>query len=157
MQDRLWALRVTVTNLRAPLQTFHDALTSDQKAKLDAQQPTERESKKRAPAGAAARLCYAQAQRAPQWPADQIARAVRPNKDQQESLGALSETSSKMSLMAMGSCPQKGPATPLERLDVTLDWLDTMLFATATVMIAVDDFYRSLSDEQKSKLDTLSL
>lgn len=158
MQDRLWDLRVAVTNLRAPLQAFHDALTSEQKAKLDAQQSaTERESKRRAPASAGAMLCHAQTQQAPQWPAEQIARAVRPDKDQQESFGALSETSSKMGMLMMGSCPQDVPATPQARLNVALDWLDTMLFATVTVAVAVDDFYRSLSEEQKAKLDTLSL
>ena len=105
----------------------------------------------------AGKLCYAQAQRAPQWPAEQIARAVRPNKEQQERLAALSETSTKMSMMMMGVCPQKPAATPQDRLNVALDWLDNVLLATANVAVAVDDFYASLSDEQKSKLDTLSL
>ena len=57
----------------------------------------------------------------------------------------------------MGACPQKPAATPQDRLNVALDWLDNMLFATANVAVAVDDFYGKLSDEQKSKLDTLSL
>ena len=35
MQDRLWALRVAATNLRAPLQDFDKSLTNEQKAKLD--------------------------------------------------------------------------------------------------------------------------
>jgi hypothetical protein len=115
-------------------------------------------SRQRAPeADMAGKLCYAQAQRAPQWPAEQIARAVRPNKDQQEKLAALTETSTKMSMMMMGACPQNEPATPQDRLNVTLDWLDNMLVATANVAVAVDDFYGSLNDEQKSKLDVLSL
>ena len=32
-----------------------------------------------------------------------------------------------------------------------------MLLATANVAVAVDDFYSRLNDEQKSKLDALSL
>jgi len=162
MQDRLWAVRVAATDLRTSLQEFQNGLTSEQKAKLDVQQPAARESQSRrraqaAQADMAGKLCYAQAQRAPQWPAEQIARAVRPNKDQQQRLAALSETSTKMSMMMMGACPQKPAETPQDRLNVALDWLDNMLFATANVAVAVDDFYGSLSDEQKSKLDSLSL
>jgi hypothetical protein len=167
MQDRLWALRVAATNLRAPLQDFDKGLTKEQKAKLDPppqlQAGRDSQSRRRAQAAQAAqaemagKLCYAQAQRAPQWPAEQIARAVRPNKEQQERLAALSETSSKMSMMMMGVCPQKPAATPQDRLNVALDWLDNSLLAAANVAVAVDDFYGSLSDEQKSKLDALSL
>lgn len=159
MQDRLWAVRVVATGLRTSVQDFQNGLTSEQKAKLDAPQSAARESqsRRRAQADMAGKLCYAQAQRAPQWPSEQIARAVRPNKEQQESLAALSETSTKMSMMMMGACPQKPAATPHDRLNVALDWLDNMLFATANVAVAVDDFYGRLSDEQKSKLDTLSL
>ena len=159
MQDRLWALRVATTNLRAPLQDFDKTLTGEQKAKLDPPPPAGRDSrsKRGAPPDMAGKLCYAQAQRAPQWPAEQIARAVRPNKEQQERLAALSETSTKMSMMMMGVCPQKPAVTPQDRLNVALDWLDNVLLATANVAVAVDDFYTSLSDEQKSKLDALNL
>jgi hypothetical protein len=157
MQDRLWAIRVTATGLRAPLQAFYNALTNEQRAKLDANPPSGRERKKGAPANEAAELCHVLAQRSPQWPADQIARAVRPNKDQQASLEALSQTSSQMNLMMMGSCPKKTPVTPLARFDAALDRLDAMFLSATTIVTAVDDFYRTLSDEQKAKLDTLSL
>lgn len=156
MQDRLWAMRVMGTSLRAPLQKFHDALTSEQKAKLDAQ-PARSESRANAPSRDAAMQCYALAQLAPQWPAAQIARAVRLNKDQQVAFGTLSETSSQMGQLMMGSCPKKTAATPLARLDATLDWIDAMLFAGTNVAVAVDDFYGSLSEEQKARLDKLDL
>jgi hypothetical protein len=156
MQDRLWTMRVAITALRTPLQKFHDALTSDQKSKLDAQQPSQRESKKDVPSGAAARACYASAQLAPQWPADQIARAVRLNKDQQTGLATLNETSLQMSQLMMGACPRSMPIT-LARLDATLDWIDAMLFAGVNTAVAVDTFYGSLNDEQKARLDKIDL
>lgn len=156
MQDRLWAIRVAATNLRAPLQKFHDSLTNEQKAKLAAQQPSNGESQSGAPAGAAAMLCQAQTQQAPQWPAEQVARTIRPNKDQRVGLEALSKTSAQMGMMMAGSCPQKAPTTVVVRLDATLDWLDAVLFAAANVAVPVDDFYRSLNGAQKAKLDTLS-
>lgn len=152
MQDRLWAIRVTVTNLRAPLQNFQDSLTAEQKAKLDGQRPSPRESK-REPSP-----CHALTQQSPQWPAEETARAIRPDKDRQAALEILSKTSSQMGLMMMGACPQKMPATtPLARLDSTLDWLDAMLFAGVNVAADVDGFYRGLTKEQKAKLDKLDL
>jgi LTXXQ motif family protein len=157
MQDRLWTMRATTTNLRAPLQAFHDSLTNEQKAKLDPPQPSERESRSGAPGNEPAMLCYAAAQRAPQWPLDQLARAVRPNKDQQVSLRTLGELSGQMGQLMMASCPRQKPATPSARLDVVVDRLDTMFFATVNLTAALNDFYQSLSDEQKAKLDRLSL
>jgi hypothetical protein len=152
MQDRMWGIRVALTNLRDPLQKFHDALTDDQKAKLDA--PPSEDGKKTD--ASAAGLCLAHAQGAPQWPAGEITRAVGPNRTQQASLATLSQSSAQMSKMMLGSCPQKMPATALARLDAALDWLDATLFAATNVVVHVDDFYRTLNDAQKAKLDTLS-
>ena len=156
MQGRLWTMRATTANLRAPLQAFHDSLTIEQKGKLDASPASEGESRSGAP-GQPAALCYAAAQRVPQWPIDQIARAVRPNKDQQVSLRTLGELSGQMGQLMMASCPRQKPATPPARLDVVVDRLDTMFFATVNLAAALTDFYQSLSHEQKAKLDSLSL
>lgn len=153
MQDRLWAMRVALTSLRMPLQKFYDVLTNEQKATLDKQKPPPREGKK----DEAENQCPVAGQIAPQWPADEIARAVRPNKDQQAGLAALNETSAKMGMLLTGSCPRKMPATPLTRLDATFDWLDALLFAGINTAVEVDDFYRNLTDEQKTKLNGLDL
>lgn len=154
VQGQLWAMRVAATGLRAPLQKFYDTLTAEQKAKLDVQ-PIEREGG--APGGSAAMLCLAQTQQAPQWPAAQVVRSIRPNQDQRARLEALKQTSSQMHQAMMGSCPQKPPATMLARLDAALDWIDAVLFATTNIAVPVEDFYRTLSDAQKARLDTLSL
>lgn len=153
MQDQLWAIRVTVTHLRSPLRKFHDALTNEQKATLDGQRPSPRESKK---TGAPSR-CHVLGQQSPQWPADETARALRLNKDQQAPLETLGKTSSQMGLLMMSACPQKIPATPLARLDSTLDWLDAILFAGVNMAAEVDGFYHGLNEEQKAKLDKLDL
>jgi hypothetical protein len=159
MQDRLWAMRVTTTSLRAALEKFYNALTDEQKRTLEAQQPPEGQSRSGAPANVPpGAMCYALAQRAPQLPADQIARAVRPNnKDQQVGLRTLSELSGQMGQLMMASCPRTKPATAMARLDATLDRLDAMFFATVNMTGALNDFYQSLSDAQKARLDSLSL
>ena len=155
MQDRLWSMRVALTKLREPLKKFSDELSKDQRAKFDAQIPSERV--RRVSAGAPAGQCFVLTQLPQPWPADQVARAVRPEKEQQETLGVLSGTSSNMAQLMMSACPQAPPATAIARLDVALNWIDTMLFAATNTVAPVDDFYRSLNDEQKSRLDTLKL
>ncbi len=155
MQDRLWSIRVELTKLREPLQKFSDELNAKQRAKFDAQASTERV--RRAPAGAPPGQCFALTQLPQPWPSDQIARAVRPETEQQQALGALSETSSHMAQLMMSACPQAAPASAMARLDVALNWIDTMLFAATNVVAPVVDFYGSLSDEQKSRFDTLKL
>jgi hypothetical protein len=155
MQDRLWNMRVALTKLREPLQKFSNELSTEQRTRLDTQAPPERV--RRASAGAAPGQCYVLTQLPQPWPIDQVARAVRPEKDQQEALGVLSGTSSNMAQLMMGACPQKPPATPVARLDAALNWIDTMSFAATNVVAPVDDFYRGLNNEQKSRLNTLNL
>jgi hypothetical protein len=156
MQDRLWSARIALTKLREPLQKFSDGLNAGQRARLDRQTPSER--RRRASASAPpGQQCYALTQLPQPWPADQIARAVGPENEQQEILGALSETSSNMAQLMMSACPQSAPASAVARLDVALTWIDTMLFAATNIVAPVDDFYRSLRDEQKPRLDTLRL
>jgi hypothetical protein len=158
MQDRLWALRVTAVNLRAPLQKFQDALTPEQRAKLGEPQTAARENQQSAAGDeGAAQQCYTLTQMAPQWPAEKMTRVLRLNKEQQADLGALNKTSMQMGKLMMGSCPQQAPATPAARLNDTLDWLDSMLFVGAHLAVAVDTFYGDLSDEQKAKLDKFDL
>jgi hypothetical protein len=154
MQDRVWATRVAAGNLRVPVQTFYEALTDEQKAKLDSQPP--RSEGTNASSNEAAMQCYAVAQMVPQWPATQIVRALRLNKDQQASLAALNETFSQMNQMMMGACPQETQGA-VARLGATLDWLDAMLFAGTNLAVAVDDFYRDLTDEQKARFDKFDL
>jgi hypothetical protein len=155
MQDRLWNIRVALTKLREPLQKFSDELNKDQRAKFDAQAPSERV--RRASAGAPPGQCFVLTQLPQPWPTDQVARAVRPEKEQQEALGVLSGTSSNMAQLMMSACPQTPPATAMARLDVALNWIDTMIFAATNIVAPVDDFYRSLSNEQKPRLDNLKL
>jgi len=150
MQDRLWAVRVMTSSLRGPLQKFHAALTDEQKAKFDARAGTGEAGKE------AAMQCYMMTKAAPQWPAAQIGRVVRPNKEQQARLGALAEMSSQMGQLMMGACPKTTPEA-LARLDAAVDWIDSVLFAGVNMAVVVDDFYRSLSEEQRAKLDRIDL
>jgi hypothetical protein len=53
------------------------------------------------------------------------------------------------------SCPSSLPLTPPARLKAISMRLDTMLTAVKNVRAALDDFYNSLSDEQKAQFNVI--
>jgi hypothetical protein len=53
------------------------------------------------------------------------------------------------------SCPTNDPVTPTGRLEAMERRLEAMLEAVRTVKPALDDFYASLTDEQKARLNVL--
>ena len=57
--------------------------------------------------------------------------------------------------MIKASCPSELPSTPPERLAAEGKHLQAMLQAVQSIRPALDDFYNSLSDEQKARFNTL--
>ena len=84
-----------------------------------------------------------------------IADAVHPTADQSAKLGALktAEESAEKSLAA--SCATQTPATAEGRLDVVDARLQAMAQASDAVRGPLNDFYSSLSDEQKAAFNAL--
>jgi hypothetical protein len=56
-----------------------------------------------------------------------------------------------MGQFLMASCMQPVPTTPAARLDAAADRLTAVIFATAQVSIALNNFYNQLDDEQQAK------
>jgi hypothetical protein len=57
--------------------------------------------------------------------------------------------------MLKGSCPADDAMTPPARLAVAGKRLDTMLQAVRLVRAALEDFYATLSDEQKAQFEAI--
>ena len=55
--------------------------------------------------------------------------------------------------MLKASCPAEPPATPPARLAAMANRLDTLLQAVGLVRGALNDFYGSLTDEQKAQFN----
>jgi hypothetical protein len=55
--------------------------------------------------------------------------------------------------MLKAACPAEPPASPPARLAALAARLDTMLKAVRVVHTALNDFYNSLSDEQKAQFN----
>ncbi len=68
-------------------------------------------------------------------------------------LNALKDASDKAVKYLQESCPTNDPATPTGRVDAMEQRLEAMLEAVREVQPALQDFYVSLTDEQKARLN----
>ncbi len=87
---------------------------------------------------------------------DQSGRAVQPNAKQQTSLSALRDAAGKADDAILASCPKQAPLTPTGRLDAVKTRLQAMANGVDLVKPPLQDFYASLSDEQKARFDALT-
>jgi len=85
----------------------------------------------------------------------QIERNVKPTDAQRASLTALQDAAAKAADILKSSCPPADARTPPARLAAVETRLDVMLQAIGTVRPALDNFYSSLTDEQKAAFDAI--
>jgi hypothetical protein len=151
IQNTLWAVHDAAQLIRAPLAKFYDSLNDEQKQKFTA--PTQAQAGARTPSRSEmARMCDLPTADAPMR---QIEQSVRPTKAQRSSLEALQKKSFEMGQFLMASCLKPMPATPAERLDAAADRLTAVIFAASNLNMALNDFTSQLSDEQKTKLNSM--
>jgi LTXXQ motif family protein len=147
MQKRIGGMVQAIDIVRPPLDKFYSSLTEEQKARLNAASDQTGKNRSLASCGAASS--------ATQWPGERIERAVQPTGAQQAKLDALKRAMADAADALSKACPTSLPATPPARLDAISMRLNTMLQSVSTVRGAVDDFYNSLSDEQKAQFNLI--
>jgi hypothetical protein len=108
------------------------------------------------PTGRPAGVCSNRASELTEWPIGRIVETVQPTDAQRAALDALKEASAKSVDMLKNACPQELPTIPTGRLAAMETRLEVMLAAVKTVRPALDDFYQSLSDEQKGRFNTIA-
>jgi hypothetical protein len=144
MDDRLWAGRQALLATRAPIESFYQTLSDEQKARLNASSPNADE--RREP-------CE---QQGADVPSAQIEQRVRPNEQQRSAWEALRMTSLGMAHFLQASCPATMPATPLARLDALDRRLNSLLYAVVNLRPPLDAFYDSLGGEQRARFNAVS-
>ncbi len=154
MQQRLAAMIKAELDLQPPLEKFFELLDDAQKAKFNALGDDRRK------AGAANRPVDTQGCDAAQaatlpWPADQIEAALHPNDTQRTALEGLRKASARAVDILNNACRPKDALTPLARLDAVDDRLDAMQQAVNLVSDALEEFYATLSDEQKAQFEAI--
>jgi LTXXQ motif family protein len=160
MIDRLQAAVNAVRTVRAPLMTFYGSLSDEQKARFNALGPDAGPRAEARPGSAgsgaaAAAACPAQKPGLADLPIERITAAVHPAEAQQPRLDGLKEANGRAVAILQGACPDGIPQTPVGRLEAVETRLDAMLQAAKAIQPALQNFYSALTDEQKSRFNTL--
>ena len=150
VQGRLQAMIQAANTVGGPLDDFYASLNDEQKAAFNALGENR--------SGAASNLAQTCGpdNAVPVIAIDQIDSAVQPDAKQQHALAALRDAADKADDAILASCPKTAPLTPTGRLDAVKARLQAMLDGVDTVRPALQNFYASLSDAQKAKLDALT-
>jgi hypothetical protein len=160
MQQRIEAMVSAVGIVKPPLEKFYGLLDDEQKARFNALADNQRkEAAARDPKGdqnaAVARNCGAAQPAAQQWPTSEIEARLQLNDAQRAALQALQNTSANAAQKLAAACQSNEAMTPPTRLALAAKRLDVMLQAVKDVRAALDNFYVTLSDEQKAQFEAI--
>jgi hypothetical protein len=89
-------------------------------------------------------------------PLDRVEKTFDLNDDQRRALDTLKAATAKAGDLIKTSCSNETAITPLGRLETVETRLDTMTRALEIVRAPLDEFYNSLSDEQRRRFAELS-
>lgn len=150
MRRRLEAMKSAIERVRTPFQEFYEQLDGERKARLAAF------AGQRAPF--APKVPAAQSCTPPdalQWPVADIEGKLHLNDAQREELDALTRMSTLARNTLNFDCQPDENLAPEDRLATADTRLDAMLDAIKWVAPALDEFYRTLSDEQKAQFEAI--
>jgi hypothetical protein len=155
MQKRVEALIQAVGIVRPAVAGFYNQLSDEQKARFNAM-AGERVGNVRPGSGRPNPQVACSAAVTP-WPTDTIERAVHPTDAQRGKLDDLKSAAAKAADLLKASCPAETPLTPPDRLAAVAKRLDAVLQGVQTMRTAVDDFYSTLTDEQKARFNAVGM
>jgi hypothetical protein len=158
MTNRISATLEAVRIVRPALEKFYNSLSDEQQARFNALGPNIGERSQRQPqqeANTASDTCSQPKSGLTQLPIERIETAIRPAGAQKEMLDRLREATEKAVQGLQAACPDNVPLTPVGRLDAMEKRLEAMMQAANLVQPALDEFYATLSSEQKARFNTL--
>ncbi|MDA9468628.1 exonuclease VII large subunit [Bradyrhizobium sp. CCBAU 53415] len=154
MMNRVSATLEAVRIVRPALETFYSSLSDEQQARFNALGPNvgDRSSQQQE---ASSESCGDPKSGLTQLPIQRIEAVLHPAGKQKEALDRLSEATAKGVQDLQAACPNDVPLTPVGRLEAMQHRLEAMLTAAKLVEPALDEFYATLSSEQKARFNTL--
>jgi hypothetical protein len=156
LQQRIEAMIKAALALEQPLGKFYDLLDDEQEARIDASAEDRRKmSAANGTTEAPAQDCGAAQPATLQWPADEIEARLHPNDTQRAALKRLQDTNARAVDILNAGCQPKDATTPPARLDAVEGRLEAMQRAVNLVSAALEDFYATLSDEQKTQFEAI--
>jgi hypothetical protein len=156
MLERLQATLNASRMVHAPLIKFYDSLSDEQKARFNAIGPDAgpKTTMTAATAGPNA-ACSGQKPGVTDLPVERIEDAIRPSDTQKAKLDALRKANGQALAVLQAACPDSVPQTPVGRFEAIEKRLEAMIQAGKAIQPALQEFYVSLTDEQKSRFNTL--
>ncbi|MCA1424857.1 Spy/CpxP family protein refolding chaperone [Bradyrhizobium sp. NBAIM16] len=154
MMNRISATLEAVKIVRPALENFYNSLSDEQQARFNALGPNvgERSPQQQE---ASSEGCGDPKSGLTQLPIQRIETVLHPAGKQKEALDRLSEATAKGVEGLQAACPNDAPLTPVGRLETMQHRLEAMLTAAKLVEPALDEFYATLSSEQKARFNRL--
>ena len=145
---------------RPALEKFYNSLSDEQQARFNALGPNIGERSQPQPqpqqeANAQSDTCGEPKSSLTQLPIERIETVIRPAGTQKDVLDRLREATEKAVQGLQAACPDSTPLTPVGRLEAMEKRLEAMMQAANLVQPALDEFYATLSSEQKARFNTL--
>jgi hypothetical protein len=156
MQQRIGAMIMAASAVQQPLGKFYDLLEDEQEARLNALADDRRKlSAANGATEAPAQACGAAQPAALQWPADEIEARLHPNDTQRAALKVLQDANARAVDILNADCQPDDLTTPPARLDAVEGRLAALQQAVYLVSTALENFYATLSDEQKAQFEAI--
>ncbi len=158
MTNRISATLEAVRIVRPVLEKFYNSLSDEQQARFNALGPNIGERSQGQPqqeANAQPDTCGEPKSGLTNLPIARIEAVIRPASTQKDALDRLSGATDKAVQALQAACPDSVPLTPVGRLEAMEKRLAAMLQAAKLVQPALDEFYATLSSEQKARFNGL--
>ncbi|WFU38670.1 Spy/CpxP family protein refolding chaperone [Bradyrhizobium sp. CB82] len=160
MTNRVSATLEAVKIVRPALEKFYGSLSDEQQARFNALGPNIGEPSQQQPqqqeANAQPGGCGDPKSSLTQLPIERIDAVVQPAGKQKEALDRLSDATKQAVQALQAACPNDVALTPVGRLEAMQRRLEAMLEAASWVQPVLDEFYATLSSEQKARFNTMS-
>jgi TolA-binding protein len=158
MTNRISATLEAVRIVRPVLEKFYNSLSDEQQARFNALGPNIGERSQGQPqqeANAPPDTCGEPKSGLTNLPIERIEAVIRPESTQKDALDRLRGATDKAVQGLQAACPDSVPLTPVGRLEAMEKRLEAMLQAAKLVQPALDEFYATLSSEQKARFNGL--
>jgi hypothetical protein len=156
MTARLDATLQAVETVRPALEAFYNSLSDEQKERFNELGPKNTASNAEASeASTSADACKEPKQGLSNLPIEKIEDALNPTDAQEAELNKLQDATNKAVSILQAACPEETPITPPGRLEAMEKRLQAMTDAAKTVKPALENFYASLTGEQKARFNRI--
>jgi hypothetical protein len=158
MTNRISATLEAVRIVRPALEKFYNSLSDEQQARFNALGPNIGERSPQQPqqeADAQSNTCGEPKSGLTQLPIERMEAVIRPAGTQKEALDRLRGATEKAVQELQAACPDSVPLTPVGRLEAMEKRIEALIQAAKLVQPALDEFYATLSSEQKARFNAL--